>query len=222
MFSRLLRSPVIKGSILQVRGRVFSSEPVIKYQLKCSVGFLPHPLKKPYGEDAYFICEESGAVGVADGSSTVCIAILNGDVVDVCNLGDSGFMLVRNGEIVHMSKEQTHGFNYPFQLGVESMDTPIDADLTQHTVTEGDILVLATDGVFDNLFQEQILELLQNAKEDDISTLGPRLADLASDMASDRTWTSPYALKCHSMLGIAHSGGKMDDITAVVGRICAI
>ena len=41
-----------------------------------------------------------------------------------------------------------------------------------------------------------------NSDQDEISNLGPRLADLASDMASDRTWTSPYALKCHSMLGL--------------------
>ena len=34
------------------------------------------------------------------------------------NLGDSGFLLIRDGEVVHRSVEQQHYFNTPFQLGV--------------------------------------------------------------------------------------------------------
>lgn len=39
------------------------------------------------------------------------LAALNGEELDVCNLGDSGCLIVRNGEVLFASKEQTHGFN---------------------------------------------------------------------------------------------------------------
>jgi protein phosphatase PTC7 len=41
-------------------------------------------------------------------------------------------------------------------------DSPEDSDIYQLRVREGDLLVLATDGVFDNLFQEEILLIVKN------------------------------------------------------------
>lgn len=54
------------------------------------------------------------------GSSTACILILNRDAstVHTANLGDSGFVVVRHGVVVHKSDEQQHYFNTPYQLGV--------------------------------------------------------------------------------------------------------
>jgi hypothetical protein len=37
-------------------------------------------------------------------------------VLYCANLGDSGFLVLRQGKVVHRSKEQTHAFNTPFQL----------------------------------------------------------------------------------------------------------
>ena len=45
-----------------------------------------------------------------------------------------------------------------------AISAPAHADLML-IPSAGDILIVATDGVFDNLFQEQILELLQKSKE---------------------------------------------------------
>lgn len=36
-------------------------------------------------------------------------------------------------------------------------DAPEDSDIYQMRIREGDLLILATDGVFDNLFQDEIL-----------------------------------------------------------------
>jgi serine/threonine protein phosphatase PrpC len=41
-------------------------------------------------------------------------------------------------------------------------DSPDDSDIYQLRVREGDLLILATDGVFDNLFQEEILLIVKN------------------------------------------------------------
>ena len=61
------------------------------------------------------------------GSSTACIVSLHREerTIYSANLGDSGFLVVRDGEIVHRSTEQQHYFNAPYQLTVPppSLDT---------------------------------------------------------------------------------------------------
>lgn len=49
-------------------------------------------------------------------SSTACVVVVHQNVLYTANLGDSGFLIYRNGKILHKSQEQTHYFNAPFQL----------------------------------------------------------------------------------------------------------
>jgi hypothetical protein len=62
------------------------------------------------------------------GSSTVCLMSLRMRYVDestgvrhcllsTCNLGDSGYMIMRNRQVVFKSQTQSHRFNAPFQIG---------------------------------------------------------------------------------------------------------
>lgn len=39
-------------------------------------------------------------------------------VMYTANIGDSGYMVIRKGQIVHRSQEQQHYFNTPFQLSL--------------------------------------------------------------------------------------------------------
>lgn len=57
---------------------------------------------------------------VFSGSSTACIVMLDRQShrLHTANLGDSGFLVVRGGEVVHRSDEQQHYFNTPFQLSI--------------------------------------------------------------------------------------------------------
>ena len=54
------------------------------------------------------------------GSSTACVVVLQATAGKMCsaNIGDSGFLVVRNGSIIHRSQEQQHYFNTPFQLSL--------------------------------------------------------------------------------------------------------
>lgn len=54
------------------------------------------------------------------GSSTACVIVLNKETSSIyaANIGDSGFVIVRKGEVVHRSSEQQHYFNTPFQLSL--------------------------------------------------------------------------------------------------------
>lgn len=109
------------------------------------------------------------------GGSTACVAIGKEDgTLEVANLGDSGFVQLRLNAVHSYSEPQTHAFNTPYQLsvvpasmlaraaafgGAQLCDHPKDADVTQHKVEHGDILIFASDGVWDNLFNQDILRI---------------------------------------------------------------
>ena len=92
------------------------------------------------------------------------------------SLGDSGFAHFRPNATSYVSPAQTHAFNTPYQLskipahlaarqrafgGRGFQDHPSDAAVTSHAVRHGDVLVFATDGVWDNLFVQDILDIVQ-------------------------------------------------------------
>ncbi|KOX72941.1 Protein phosphatase PTC7 like protein [Melipona quadrifasciata] len=57
------------------------------------------------------------------GSSTACVIVLNKETSSIyaANIGDSGFVVVRKGEVVHRSSEQQHYFNTPFQSHLQDI-----------------------------------------------------------------------------------------------------
>ena len=110
------------------------------------------------------------------GGSTACVAVAgtNGSV-EVTNLGDSGFVQLRPGKVHYASEPQTHAFNTPFQLslippeiqaqsrafgGEMLQDLPKHAETSHHTVKHGDVLVFASDGVWDNLSAADVLDVI--------------------------------------------------------------
>ena len=82
------------------------------------------------------------------------------------NLGDSGWLVIRNGKVIGKSDPQCHVFNAPYQLskspkGFNSFsDTPSKAAFNEFQCEQGDIIVIASDGMFDNIFEEDIIKLL--------------------------------------------------------------
>ena len=57
---------------------------------------------------------------VLSGSCTACLVVLDKEEKTLysANLGDSGFLVIRDGRVVHKSREQQHYFNAPFQLAI--------------------------------------------------------------------------------------------------------
>lgn len=110
------------------------------------------------------------------GGSTASVGVALPDGrVELANLGDSGSVLLRLAAVHHYSVPQTHGFNTPYQLsvipprmraqasvfgGAYLEDSPKDAAVTNVQMQHGDVLMLATDGVFDNLNNQDILKVV--------------------------------------------------------------
>lgn len=132
------------------------------------------------------------------GSSTACVVVLDrvNNRIHTANIGDSGFLVVRYGKVVHRSHEQQHYFNAPFQLSLplndESSrflsDSPDTAETTSFEVQEGDLIIVATDGLFDNMptnLIENTLKNLQNEYYGNIDDENISTNNISDDVKTD-------------------------------------
>ncbi|KAM0755833.1 protein serine/threonine phosphatase 2C, partial [Meredithblackwellia eburnea MCA 4105] len=184
-------------------------------------------------------CKEEGVIG----SSTALIAVLRNDELRLANMGDCCCSIIRGNDYVFRSEEQQHSFNYPFQAGTTSKDTPIkDAQRFTIKVQKDDIVILSSDGLCDNLFTDDVLEeVLRFVAESPPPTIpvtgsahpGSRyqlnrfspqavseaLCHRAKSVYEDqRAVSSPFALRAMEE-GIHFAGGKRDDITTLIGVV---
>jgi len=181
------------------------------------------------------------------GSSTACIIVFNreSNCLHSANLGDSGFVVVRHNKIVHRSQEQTHYFNSPFQMAIlpnlsnaielavdeqdnfnldtSSLfnDSPDLASVSSFNLCEGDFIVVATDGLWDNLNENTLLVEISKIKSfllEDLEKAAQTIARKAIELAFDPDYMSPFALSARQN-GINVNGGKPDDVTVLLARV---
>ena len=160
----------------------------------------------------------------------------------VTNLGDSAVMVLRPnltanvdtdgmGEVIYHTQEQWHWFDCPRQLGTNSPDTPDSDAITDVVDIEvGDVVLALSDGVTDNLWEHEICEnVCDNIRkwlsgddskigrgEEGLQVVAKRLMDAARVIAEDMTAESPFMERAVDE-GLAMEGGKLDDISVVLG-----
>jgi len=152
------------------------------------------------------------------GSSTACILVVSGTRLQTLNIGDSGFLIVRDKKLIFRFREQLHSFNYPFQIGTASANVPSDANSVNIEIKENDIVVVGSDGLFDNLFDGEILDIiLTQTEEENVAEI---LAKTAYMKSQSQTLETPFR-KTAAELGLVDSpfGGKLDDITVLFSRV---
>lgn len=101
------------------------------------------------------------------GSSTCVMCMLDVDrpMLRTCNLGDSGYLIARFSpnqekfDLVFRSQEQQYSFNFPYQAGTGA-ELPYNAFDNEHNVEHKDVVVVGSDGLFDNLYNDDILDCL--------------------------------------------------------------
>lgn len=86
----------------------------------------------------------------------------------------------------------------------------------QVNVQEGDVMIVATDGLYDNVSNNDIVKYVQEIA--DPMTLAESLGALASERGMDKEYESPF-MKAAVAAGEKWNGGKPDDITVVVARV---
>jgi protein phosphatase PTC7 len=161
------------------------------------------------------------------GSSTCVLMVLNqsSGLADTINVGDSGFLLFRKIdeklEIVNKSKEVLHGFNFPFQLGTEGDDVST-GDKKSFQLQKEDLIILYSDGFSDNLYEDHIKSLVEKAVLEglDLKGMSNSLANSAYELCQDSKYLSPFAKTASHYYVQKYLGGKPDDITVVVAKVC--
>jgi len=168
------------------------------------------------------------------GSSTACVAMLShadGKLYSA-NIGDSGLLIVRDDKVVHRSAEQQHYFNTPFQLSLPPSemasdvlsDRPEAADRYEFNVEDGDVIILATDGVFDNVPDALLVEQVSSIKgcTNDLVKIQQccnSIAFLARQLSRDDNFLSPFAKNARRNGYADVSGGKEDDVTVMLAAV---
>ena len=116
-------------------------------------------------------------------------------VLKIAHLGDCMGMLVRDERIAWRSEEMWWAFNTPVQLGPRSSALPRDAQIFELPVQADDILILASDGLSDNLWDSEVLDevvrfkrsFLKNGERGPGGLLGRRtLAGMLSEALCSR------------------------------------
>lgn len=145
------------------------------------------------------------------GSSTACVTILNDSTLFSLNIGDSGFIIIRDKKIYYSRQITVHSFNYPFQLGkgTRKKNVPKDGLFKKQTIFSGDIIVMGTDGLWDNLFEQHILEMTNS--ESNMQKLAENIAQEAKETSSNPKSKTPWSKD--------KLGGKPDDITVIAALI---
>ncbi|QSL64372.1 hypothetical protein MERGE_001673 [Pneumocystis wakefieldiae] len=185
--------------------------------------------------------EVLGDKSIVGGGATACLSQFCGGngIIRVINLGDSGYSIYRNGSLLFRS-------NIPFDLrrdqeeGGKYIKNEVDeADVYNHQLKHGDVVLLSTDGILDNLFFEgiervvtktlveagiwlksgqNILPCEGNVSKDQLlvaAQVSRHLVVSAKKNAQNTKIDTPFALEARKHR-FFYQGGKPDDITALV------
>src|SRR5277367_5517035 len=101
-----------------------------------------------------------------------------------------------------MTAEQQHWYDCPYQVGTNSIDTPLN-DATSHVVKllPSDTIILATDGLGDNLWDQEILSEVSGDRESGtpkrrIQDIADTLCNRARTVGEDKWGESPFMVPC--------------------------
>ncbi|KAI9905471.1 hypothetical protein PsorP6_014374 [Peronosclerospora sorghi] len=178
---------------------------------------LPHPQKRATGgEDAWFI--SGNTVGVADG--------VGGWARKGIDSGEYSRTLMKSAKRTVSAADKV-----PTPLQVLKVAhrhvQPEMGDEYELETQEGDVIVLGTDGLFDNLFPDQITRLLDTVLPStpdfdaySMEKVASCIAHTAHNAAKGVVTTTPFAVAAQQA-GFEYLGGKMDDITVVTSLVAS-
>jgi len=188
-------------------------------QMKRTVGLrgLDIPTLKSRLTDAAEYCD-AGATGA---STAVVGSIDDGFKLKVLNVGDSVLMVVRDGKMIARTKDILHYFDCPYQLGENSPDRPRDGTVLETQLKKGDVIIAASDGVFDNIPEERVCKIVEDVCERGLpgNILVKKIIDESRKVSLDPQAPTPYAVAAKRNRYEEYKsgvGGKVDDLSCVV------
>lgn len=156
--------------------------------------------------------------------------------LSINNLGDCGILVLRGVDagsgvsgvsVVYRSNEQQHYFNCPYQLASKDAgeDKTSMGEVGCVTIQDGDVVVMASDGLWDNVEDDEATKLIQACigKEGERWSCAVAARDIGEFAVKESNRTTgllPFGRRALEETGEKWEGGKIDDITVLVARIC--
>ncbi|XP_040362573.1 probable protein phosphatase 2C 26 isoform X3 [Rosa chinensis] len=254
LFSTSFTDETLKKRRMLVSCAPSATKPV-REELSFCVGthLIPHPSKvEKGGEDAFFVSTYNGGViAVADGVSgwaeqkvdpslfpKELMAYASSFVEDVEQVNDNPQVLIGKAHAatssigsatVIVAMLERNGILKIANVGDCGLRV-IREVVSSVELVEGDTIVMGSDGLFDNVFDHEIVSNLTGYK--DVAEAAKALANLASNHSLDAKFDSPYIIEARArgfeapfwkkILGMKLTGGKPDDITVVVGQVVSL
>jgi len=153
--------------------------------------------------------------------------------LNVINVGDSQFMVLRKNEnnnvfssfIKSEPQYDTSVVTWsnlpcPYQLtGNEERSDKPDVGVKYHVpIFDGDVIIMASDGLYDNLFDSETTGIVNECHKLPAQEIAKRLTLAAFVNSKNKTKDSPFSKTIGKLVGY-EIGGKEDDITTVVMKI---
>ncbi|KAK8952417.1 putative protein phosphatase 2C BIPP2C1 [Platanthera zijinensis] len=163
---------------------------------------------------------QSASKAHSPGSSTILVCFFDGQVLHAANIGDSGFIVIRGARVIKRSSPMVYGFNFPLQI--ESGDDPSkQIEVYEVELNEEDVIVTGTDGLFDNLYDQEIADSVSKSLQANLNPaqIAEILALRAQRVGSSSTARSPFADAAHAAGYPFFTGGKLDDVTVIVSVV---
>lgn len=159
----------------------------------------------------------------AIGSSTANAVHIVGDQLKGLNIGDSTLIVVRGDDVVFESENRHHEFNCPYQIGRRtngSLSGLIDSgEVIDFSLEEEDLLIMGSDGLWDNIFQQEILRVARvwGRKSQEYAE-AQHGRNSGPSPSGDKIYISSDAKRCvkldciaHALASIASRGGMERD-----------
>ena len=155
------------------------------------------------------------------GSSTVNISTLDKNTGEFknYNIGDSCFMILRKIEgsytVFYKSKAEQYSFNFPHQLS-NLRDYKVPVTEYSCSLKDGDVIVMASDGLWDNLFDTEIIEKIKCENYEKVFM--DELNDLFTNI-DDYRRNGPFRLNAWENNVKYNTHSKQDDYTVIVTHV---
>ncbi|WCJ42019.1 hypothetical protein M5689_022847 [Euphorbia peplus] len=157
---------------------------------------------------------------LSPGSSTALIANFDGQALHVANIGDSGFVIIRNGAVLKKSSPMVHEFNFPVQIDKDDDPSKLVEEY-DFALDEGDVIITGTDGLFDNLYNQEIASIVFKSLEAGIKLqeIAEIIGGIAQEAGQSKSMRSPFSDEAHAAGFVGFLGGKLDHVTVIVSLV---
>jgi len=178
------------------------------------------------GTSPFVALERAEELSNKAGSTTAIVAHYDAalKVLDVTQVGDSNLVVIRDNYVVYQTTSQVRSHDTPYQIGASSNDT-VKHHSKEYTfnLKDGDIIVAGSDGLWDNMFPTQVLEIIRGSGLRSATQLAKIITSVAYELSQGTNMWSPFAQDAYEDQKVYDvtqwKGGKPDDITVVVAVV---